>query len=280
LFAPPSKLSPVTGSRGSKRGSVSEKTEPKINYAVGDRVSVIGYKTGVVQFLGKVKFSGGIWVGVELDRPYGKTDGTVNGVRYFSCKPQHGIMQTTDKVRKLEKQDAIAKKSFESKKGWGDSNRSMSSPIRIGSVSPNKSTGKLPSIPIMSPVLPQKSMTSPILPHKSPSSGRIVHNRSKTSLNTSGSDSGLYKTKKLQPGMNAFVNGEIGIVKFIGRVDFSDGIWVGVALKNEAGKNDGTVQGKKYFHCKPGFGLMVKPSKVSVHGINASKLIALSDYPE
>jgi len=84
LFAPPSTLSPVTGSRGSKRSSVSEKTEPKINYAVGDRVSVIGYKTGVVQFLGKVKFSGGIWVGVELDRPYGKTDGTVNGVRYFS----------------------------------------------------------------------------------------------------------------------------------------------------------------------------------------------------
>ena len=40
-------------------------------------------------------------------------------------------------------------------------------------------------------------------------------------------------TTVISQGMNAFVNGEIGIVKFIGRVDFSDGIWVGVVLKNE-----------------------------------------------
>ena len=33
-------------------------------------------------------------------------------------------------------------------------------------------------------------------------------------------------------GMNAFVNGELGTVKFVGRVDFADGIWIGVHLKN------------------------------------------------
>ena len=33
-------------------------------------------------------------------------------------------------------------------------------------------------------------------------------------------------------GMNAFVNGELGTVKYVGRVDFADGIWIGVHLKN------------------------------------------------
>ena len=33
-------------------------------------------------------------------------------------------------------------------------------------------------------------------------------------------------------GMNAFVNGELGMVKYVGRVEFSEGIWVGIHLKN------------------------------------------------
>lgn len=33
----------------------------------------------------------GDFVGVELDDPLGKNNGTVKGVRYFSCKPKHGL---------------------------------------------------------------------------------------------------------------------------------------------------------------------------------------------
>lgn len=80
--------------------------------------------------------------------------------------------------------------------------------------------------------------------------------------------------------MNAFVNGELGTVKYVGRVEFAEGIWVGVHLKNQNGKNDGTVQGKRYFSCKQGYGIMVRPSKVTIHGISASKLIDEKDYPE
>ena len=39
------------------------------------------------------------------------------------------------------------------------------------------------------------------------------------------------------------------------------------------GKNDGTVKGKRYFHCKPLFGLFVKPEKATHRGINCAKIL-------
>lgn len=45
-------------------------------------------------------------------------------------------------------------------------------------------------------------------------------------------------------------------------------------MKSASGKNDGSVHGHRYFTCKPNYGVMVKPSRVSVKGINGAKLIA------
>ncbi|TCD64746.1 hypothetical protein EIP91_003668 [Steccherinum ochraceum] len=55
-----------------------------------------------------------------------------------------------------------------------------------------------------------------------------------------------------------------GIVRFFGATSFSPGKWVGIELFEEQGKNDGTVQGLKYFTCKPAHGIFVKPSQVKV----------------
>eukprot|EP00940_MAST-03C_sp_MAST-3C-sp2_P001488 g1488.t1 len=48
-----------------------------IDVRVGDRCTVGDRGAGVVRYVGKTKFAGGIWVGVELDLPKGKNDGSV-----------------------------------------------------------------------------------------------------------------------------------------------------------------------------------------------------------
>ncbi|KAB5594483.1 Tubulin-folding cofactor B [Ceratobasidium theobromae] len=58
-------------------------------------------KRGVVRFVGPTKFGKegtGDWIGVEYDEPVGKNDGSVQGVRYFTCKDKHGAFVRPDRV--------------------------------------------------------------------------------------------------------------------------------------------------------------------------------------
>lgn len=71
--------------------------------AVGDIVSLFeGKSKGKVRFFGKVGFSTGIFVGVELGTPTGMNDGSVKGHKYFVCEPSHGIFVRPHAVVKLE----------------------------------------------------------------------------------------------------------------------------------------------------------------------------------
>ncbi|XP_035771964.1 kinesin-like protein KIF13B [Neolamprologus brichardi] len=54
-----------------------------------------------------------------------------------------------------------------------------------------------------------------------------------------------------------------GTVRYLGPTDFAEGTWVGVELEVPAGKNDGSVAGKHYFHCNPGYGVLVRPDRVT-----------------
>lgn len=51
-------------------------------------------------------------------------------------------------------------------------------------------------------------------------------------------------------------------VRFFGEPQFAKGIWVGVELDTEQGKNSGDVKGVQYFECKPNHGLFMKPDKL------------------
>ena len=55
----------------------------------------------------------------------------------------------------------------------------------------------------------------------------------------------------------ALDDGSHGIARFIGSVDFARGEWIGVELEYPMGRNTGSVDGVKYFHCAQNNGLSV-----------------------
>uniref|UniRef100_A0AAZ3SUD4 Dynactin subunit 1 n=1 Tax=Oncorhynchus tshawytscha TaxID=74940 RepID=A0AAZ3SUD4_ONCTS len=58
--------------------------------------------------------------------------------------------------------------------------------------------------------------------------------------------------------------GHRGTVAYIGATLFSTGKWVGVILDESKGKNDGTVQGKRYFTCHENHGIFVRQSQIQL----------------
>ena len=79
--------------------------------SVGSRVTVGGVKQGILRFLGRVHFMEGDWCGVELDEPEGLHDGTVEQVRYFTCKNGHGIFAPRSKVSLMHDRKSSDQKS-------------------------------------------------------------------------------------------------------------------------------------------------------------------------
>uniref|UniRef100_A0A672SJY3 Kinesin family member 13B n=1 Tax=Sinocyclocheilus grahami TaxID=75366 RepID=A0A672SJY3_SINGR len=69
---------------------------------VGGRVTVGSSKSGTVRYIGPTHFSEGIWVGVELDTPSGKNDGSVEGHQYFRCNPCYGVLVRPDRLTRRE----------------------------------------------------------------------------------------------------------------------------------------------------------------------------------
>lgn len=59
-------------------------------------------------------------------------------------------------------------------------------------------------------------------------------------------------------------DGRTATVHFVGSTQFAAGDWIGVELEDASGKNDGSVQGQRYFECEPGHGMFLKPTAAKV----------------
>uniref|UniRef100_A0A914CX66 CAP-Gly domain-containing protein n=1 Tax=Acrobeloides nanus TaxID=290746 RepID=A0A914CX66_9BILA len=69
-------------------------------WSIGDRCSSTG-RVGTVAFIGRTQFADGDWVGVVLDKPEGKNDGSINGIRYFECAANHGLFCRPGKITRI-----------------------------------------------------------------------------------------------------------------------------------------------------------------------------------
>lgn len=68
-----------------------------------------------------------------------------------------------------------------------------------------------------------------------------------------------------KPGQIVQLNdGRKATVRFAGQTSFQVGEWIGVELDDKTGKNDGSVQGQRYFDCPMGYGMFVKPMMATI----------------
>ncbi|XP_060789726.1 kinesin-like protein KIF13B isoform X2 [Neoarius graeffei] len=103
---------------------------------------------------------------------------------------------------------------------------------------------------------------SPILPEEEEEKEKRERGRAEGSCDVTSRHIEL--PRWLRVGESVMVaNSKSGTVRYVGHTDFSEGTWVGVELDTPAGKNDGSVGGRQYFRCNPGYGVLVRPDRVS-----------------
>uniref|UniRef100_A0A3B4V3Q3 CAP-Gly domain containing linker protein family member 4 n=1 Tax=Seriola dumerili TaxID=41447 RepID=A0A3B4V3Q3_SERDU len=254
---------------------------------LGERVVIAGQKVGTLRFCGSTEFSGGLWAGVELDKPEGKNDGSVAGVQYFTCRIKHGIFAPLSKISKpLERHKMSSTKTstpirpprridlsrITSKINTGVLSRSLSS--SSSSLDSRHGPGARPR-PLPRQRLParQRRERASLSPRTTPSPA--LHSYSGTTVLTAGlrsrtpsASSSVCDSPEVRLGERVLVVGQrTGVVQFYGKTTFAPGLWLGIELDKPSGKNDGSVGGVRYFNCPPKHGVFAPPSRVQrIHG--------------
>uniref|UniRef100_A0A6Q2Z8L0 Dynactin subunit 1 n=1 Tax=Esox lucius TaxID=8010 RepID=A0A6Q2Z8L0_ESOLU len=93
---------------------------------------------------------------------------------------------------------------------------------------------------------------------------RNTYTRTTSSGSSRMSSDGGSRPAKVGSLVEVIGKGHRGTVAYIGATLFATGKWVGVILDEAKGKNDGTVQGKRYFTCQENHGIFVRQSQIQV----------------
>uniref|UniRef100_A0A3P8WDN4 Si:dkeyp-47f9.4 n=1 Tax=Cynoglossus semilaevis TaxID=244447 RepID=A0A3P8WDN4_CYNSE len=249
---------------------------------LGDRVMIARQKVGTLRFCGNTDFSGGLWAGVELDKPEGKNDGSVAGVHYFSCQFKHGIFAPLSKISKpLERHKTSTPRTSTPRRPPYHMNLSrLTSKTNTGvSRSLSSSSSSLDSHPGPRPrLLPRQRAPARQRRERSSLSSRKTPSPAHHSLPSStvtpfaGSQPTSCASMCEGPGVHLgervlVVGQRTGVVQFCGKTSFAPGLWLGIELDKPSGKNDGSVGGVRYFSCPPKHGIFAPPSHVQrIHG--------------
>jgi len=98
------------------------------NITIGTTVEHIkSGKVGVVQYIGRTHVTEGTWVGIVLDTPLGKNDGSIGGIRYFTAAPNYGVFWKLQDVALYGVPSPTSKASYQPKRLPKSSTRVTSS---------------------------------------------------------------------------------------------------------------------------------------------------------
>uniref|UniRef100_A0A7E4W2Q7 Dynactin subunit 1 n=1 Tax=Panagrellus redivivus TaxID=6233 RepID=A0A7E4W2Q7_PANRE len=115
-------------------------------FAIGDHIDT-DKGPGEVVFVGEPDFAEGVYVGVILQQPNGKNNGTVRERTYFECPENHGIFYKLTRLMEITAAINAAKKSSKL-------------PTRSSAVNLNRSAGSSKTSPSLTPSESRESLSS------------------------------------------------------------------------------------------------------------------------
>ncbi|XP_013107248.1 dynactin subunit 1 [Stomoxys calcitrans] len=149
------------------------------NIKVGARIEITGKDLqGTIAYVGMTSFAVGKWVGVVLDEPKGKNNGSIKGTAYFECSDNYGMFVRPTQLKVIQPApDTSSRKSTED--------------VSAGSTDSLKH------------IAPQPTKTRPSMSRPSLTGSRLSLSGSRSQLTSlterSGSTASTASRKSLQP---------------------------------------------------------------------------------